>query len=140
MPSRPRLLTTESSVRYLLRDGPRPPAIAGKGRADWEQWQRETRNRLRTCLGLLPGLELPLPNADSSTAAWTRADWNLELGPSEEVDGCVRRHVLFDPDPFSTIAAWLLEPADMERGGRRPAILAAHGHGKGKDVLAGIGD
>jgi pimeloyl-ACP methyl ester carboxylesterase len=57
------------------------------------------------------------------------------------VEGCIRRHVLFDPDPFSTVAAWLLEPGDLERDPTpRPAVLAAHGHGPGKDVLAGIGE
>src|SRR5437763_12476197 len=132
MSTRPRLLTAESSVRHLLGDGPRPPTIAGKSRADWERWQRETRERLRACLGLQADLEL---------AATARAEPNLEVGPPEEVEGCVRRRLLFDPDPFSTVAAWLLEPADLEHNSdRRPGILAAHGHGKGKDVLVGIGE
>jgi hypothetical protein len=132
MSTRPRLLTAESSVRHLLGEGPRLPAIAGKSRADWERWQRETRGRLRDYLGLQADLEL---------AATARAELNLEVGPPEEVEGCVRRHLLFDPDPFSTVSAWLLEPADLEHNSaRRPGILAAHGHGKGKDVLVGIGE
>jgi hypothetical protein len=132
MSDRPRLLTAESSVRHLLGDGPRPPAVAGKSRAEWERWQRETRERLRICLGLQADLEL---------AGTAPVAPNLEVGPPEEVEGCVRRRLLFDPDPFSTVTAWLLEPAGLVRSsGRRPGILAAHGHGKGKDVLVGIGE
>src|SRR3954454_23311894 len=100
MSNRPRLLTAESSVRHLLGQGPRPPTITGKSRAEWERWQGETRERLRTCLGLQADLELP---------GTERVEPNLEVGPPEEVEGCVRRHLLFDPDPFSTVAAWLLE-------------------------------
>src|SRR5947209_6113477 len=40
MSERPRLLTTEASVRYLLARGPKAPAIAGGSLADWDRWRR----------------------------------------------------------------------------------------------------
>jgi dienelactone hydrolase len=125
MPERPRLLTTESSVRYLLGDGPKPTAIAGGTKSDWQVWRRQFQAALRGRLGPYP----------------PKTDLRLELGPPEEVEGCVRRHALFDPDPFSTVAAWLLEPADSAPGlERRPAVLYAHGHGPGKDTAVGVGE
>jgi len=125
MPERPRLLTTESCVRYLLGDGPRPPALAGGSKAEWERWRREFGKALRGRLG-------PFPE---------KGDLRAEIGPPEQIEGCVRRHLLFDPDPFSTVAAWLLEPADLDPGNdRRAGILYAHGHGPGKDPAVGIGD
>src|SRR5687767_59021 len=111
MSNRPRLLTAESSVRHLLRGGPQPPVITGKGRAEWERWQRETRERLRGWLGLTEELEL----AAGSGVEATPGERNVEWGEPEEVEGCVRRRVLFDPDPFSTVAAWVLEPGDREQ-------------------------
>ena len=51
MPERPRLLTTESSVRYLLGEGPKPPALAGGSKADWERWRRQFGEALRRRLG-----------------------------------------------------------------------------------------
>jgi dienelactone hydrolase len=125
MSARPRLLSTESSVRFLLRDGPKPPAIAGGAKRDWQAWRGQFSETLRQRLGPYPETE----------------ELRLELGPPEHVGGCVRRHVLFDPDPFSTVAAWLLEPADMTADSeRRPAVLFAHGHGPGKDPAAGVGE
>jgi dienelactone hydrolase len=125
MPDRPRLLTTGSSVRHLLGVGPRAPSLAGGSKADWARWRRQFGDALRQRLG-------PFPE---------KGELRLELGPPEEIDGCIRRHVLFDPDPFSSVAAWLLEPAGLTQNSeRRPAILYAHGHGPGKDPAAGVGE
>jgi hypothetical protein len=123
MSERPRLLSAEASVRYLLGGGPKPPSIAGGNRSDWERWRREFGGALRQRLG-------PFPE---------KGDLRVEYGPPEEVEGCVRRHLMFDPDPFSTVAAWLLEPAGLTGSReRRPGILYAHGHGPGKDPAVGI--
>ncbi len=124
MADRPRLLSTESSVRFLLGDGPKPPSLADGGQADWERWRSQFGGALRQRLGPFPA----------------KGDLRLEYGPAETVEGCVRRHVLFDPDPFSTVAAWLLEPADGDKTrSARPGILYAHGHGNGKDSGVGLG-
>jgi dienelactone hydrolase len=59
---------------------------------------------------------------------------------TEEVDegNYVRQRLLYDSEPFATVPAWLLVPKDITPGERRPAILCAHGHGRGKDDVAGV--
>lgn len=51
--------------------------------------------------------------------------------------GYTREKILFNPDPFSTVPAYVLTPDGAGKGDRRPAVLCAHGHGVGKEGLAG---
>ena len=50
-----------------------------------------------------------------------------------------REKVVFDSEPDMSVVAHVLVPNDVVPGERRPAILAAHGHGGGKDDVCGIG-
>ena len=50
-----------------------------------------------------------------------------------------REKVIFDSETDMSVVAYVLVPNDMAPGERRPAILAAHGHGGGKDDVCGIG-
>jgi len=45
---------------------------------------------------------------------------------------------VYDTEEFATVPAWLLVPKGIRPGERRPAILCAHGHGRGKDDVAGV--
>jgi dienelactone hydrolase len=47
----------------------------------------------------------------------------------------VRETIAFNPDPFSTVVAYVLIPNGLKRGEKRPALLCAHGHGNGKHGL-----
>ena len=55
-------------------------------------------------------------------------------------EGAYRREkVIFDSERDMSVVAYVLVPNDLPPGERRPAILAAHGHGHGKDEVCGIG-
>jgi len=49
-----------------------------------------------------------------------------------------REHVYFESDQYSTVAAFVLTPKGLAPGERRPGIVAAHGHGRGKADVCGV--
>ncbi|MFH1567652.1 MAG: alpha/beta fold hydrolase [Gemmatimonadota bacterium] len=113
-----RFLTPESGAAQLLKQ-PRALHFAGRTRDDWQRWRRAFRRRLVQSLGPRPPA-LPL---------------RAEVLEERELPGYVRRKIVFDPDPFSSVPAYVLIPTGVD--GPRPAVLCAHGHGVGKDGLAG---
>ena len=119
MPGKPgRFLTPESGVTQLLKQR-RELHFSGRTREQWQEWRRKFRRRLAQYLGPRPEA-IPL---------------QVELLEEVELPGCVRRKIVFDPDPFSSIPAYVLIPTDVDEP--RPAVLCAHGHGVGKEALAG---
>jgi dienelactone hydrolase len=116
-----RFLTAESGVAELLRQS-RPHHFLGTSGADWQQWRRAFRRRLVQDLG-------PRPEAVP-----------LEVEVLERVafPGYSREKIIFNPDPFSSIPAYVLIPEGAGPQDRRPAVLCAHGHGSGKDSLVGV--
>ncbi len=62
----------------------------------------------------------------------------LEAETVETVDAgsYVREKVIFDSDPHSSVPAYLLVPKNLTEPA--PAVLCLHGHGPGKDVVAGV--
>jgi dienelactone hydrolase len=69
--------------------------------------------------------------------------WPERVAPKLEVVSVVdkgdhlRKKVLFNSCAGVTVPAYLLEPKGIGRGEKRPGILAAHGHGNGKDDVVG---
>jgi dienelactone hydrolase len=97
--------------------------FAGRTRADLVRWQAKFKKHYKNCLGPFPGDAAPRVR---------------RLSRSVE-NGYVREKILYRSSPGTFVPAWLLVPAGMKRGEKRPGILAAHGHGRGKDDLCGLG-
>lgn len=83
---------------------------------DCRAWQRELRSRVAALLGLP-----------------TMLPYNLDPKVTERttLDRYVRERVLVNTEPGVVMALYVLIPADLRPGERRPAVLAAHGHGSG---------
>ena len=90
-------------------------------REEWSAWRTAFDSALRHNLGKLPG---PV---------------QLEPEVTERVD-CGdhwRERVVFDTTAWDSVPAYVLIPKDIAEGEQRPAVLAAHGHGRGKSDIVG---
>lgn len=118
-----RFLTVEQGVEQLLKATP-PLHFDGTGKTEWEKWRETFRNNLVNDLG-------PSPEA-----------LPLEVETLEQIqfDGYTREKIIFNPDPFSSIPAYVLIPDGATAENPAPAVLCAHGHGVGKDGAVGIID
>lgn len=96
--------------------------FSGKTPADVVAWQRAFRKHYRRMLG-------PWPDP---------APLRLETLSREDRGDYVREKILFDSSFGVSVPAYLLVPKGIRRGERRPGILAAHGHGNGKDDICGV--
>ena len=56
----------------------------------------------------------------------------------DDMGDYVREKVAFDTEQFASVPAFVLVPKGLKRGEKRPGILAAHGHGIGKNPLVGL--
>lgn len=117
-----RLIGVRDSVNALLRTRPRL-SFSGSKKDDWRIWRRAFRRQLVRNLGLMPE---PVP-------------LNAEVVEACDEVGYTREKVIFDSDRFSSVPAYVLIPEDWRRGQRRPGIIAAHGHGRGKADVVGLG-
>lgn len=104
----------EKSARSLAFDASSPISL--------EKWQKVFFEKLKECLG-------PFPQG-------------CDLDPEviEIVDGGSywREKVIFNSEPDMAVVAYVLVPKDIQDGETRPAILACHGHGNGKDDIVGL--
>ena len=116
-----RFLTAESGVAELLK---RTPALhfSGTSKEDWRRWRIAFRRKIMQNLGLRPE---PVP-------------LEVEVVERTQMQGYTREKILFNPDAFSTIPAYVLIPDDASANNPRPAVLCAHGHGVGKDSMVGL--
>jgi len=121
MPKKKRFLTAEAGVAELLKQVP-PLHFRGKTEEDWRKWRRDFRRNLLRNLGLCPD---PVP-------------LDVEILERVEMPGYVREKIIFNPDAFSSVPAYVLIPEQASSRNPRPAVLCAHGHGAGKNALAGI--
>ena len=98
--------------------------FTGTTHDDWARWREAFDARLRALLGRFPA---PVP---------------LEAEVVETVDcgDYVREKVYFASERYATVAAYALIPKGLQPGERRPGILAAHGHGRGKADVCGVFD
>jgi dienelactone hydrolase len=79
-------------------------------------WQHELRARLRQITGVDTMIE---------------CDPNPRITERVELDGYVRERILLQTEPGVTMPLYALIPADIERGKRRAAVIAPHGHSSG---------
>jgi dienelactone hydrolase len=96
--------------------------LPASGGAVLDEWRTRCRARLADLLG-------PLPD---------RVPLALETIDQVECDGYRRDKVVFDTDETMSVPAYLLIPRGREGPG--PAVLAAHGHGPGKDLVCGLAE
>lgn len=89
---------------------------------DYKRWRMSFARHYRRCLGRWPE-KVPL---------------NLEVVSEEDKGDYVRRKVYYNSSFGVTVPAYVLEPKGLRKGQRLPAILAAHGHGHGKDDICGV--
>lgn len=99
-------------------------AFCGRTQADFEAWHEAAYARLEALLGRFPK---PVPLDP-------QVEYVLEM------EGLVRERVVFDTEAHMSIPCILLKPKDMKPDGQNAAILCCHGHGPGKDAVAGIRD
>ena len=97
-------------------------AFSGKTRKDYAEWRRKFSRHYRRALGPWPE-ETPL---------------RLSVVRSTDKGDHLRKKILFDSSPGVTVPAYLLIPKGLRRGERRPGLVAAHGHGGGKDDVVGV--
>ncbi len=116
-----RFLTAEQSVQQLLKTTP-PLHFKGKTEAEWRGWRRKFRQALVKRLGSKPE-SVPL---------------DVETLEKTGFDGYTRKKIIFNPDAFSSIPAYVLIPDSASEERPAPAVLCAHGHGVGKDGPVGI--
>jgi cephalosporin-C deacetylase-like acetyl esterase len=91
---------------------------------DARAWQRKFRRVVRRMLGPAP----------------PRVPLNPKVLEEIDVGTYIRRKVVFDADPYASVSAYVCIPKDIKPGQKRPAVLAAHGHGNGKTDVCGIAD
>jgi len=122
MAERRRYVNTYDVLQHWLKTRKPDCTFAGRTKADLARWRRAFRARYRRCLGPWPPT-VPL---------------RLTSVRREDKGDYVREKILFDSSPGVSVPAYLLVPKGIRRGERRPGILAAHGHGRGKDDICGI--
>lgn len=101
----------------------RPLTFRGETPADWTAWRAALRGKLTELLRLTDQEPVPL---DPRVIA--------------EVDAgsYMRRTVVFTSEPGMDIPAYLLVPKSVTALRPVPGILTLHGHGRGRDDVAGI--
>ncbi len=116
-----RFLTAEQGVAQLLKARP-SLHFDGTTKKEWEEWRHGFRRNLVKHLGPSPE-SIPL---------------EVETLARTQHDGYRREKIIFNPDPFSSIPAYILIPDGAGVNNPAPAVLCAHGHGAGKDGAVGL--
>jgi dienelactone hydrolase len=83
-------------------------------------WRTRALGKIRDLLGEMPE-SVPL---------------NPEIVEKVDMGSYVREKVIFDADAHSSVPAYILIPKQLDAPAR--ALLCMHGHGPGKDAVAGI--
>ncbi|MCD6350597.1 MAG: alpha/beta fold hydrolase [Armatimonadetes bacterium] len=117
-----RNLDLQRWVEYVYEHRPRRLSFADRKSEELPQWQAELRAKV---VELMHGWPEEVP---------------LEPEVTEEHDDgqYIRQRVLLQSEPMMAVPAWLLLPKDLQPTERRPALLALHGHGRGKDDVVGL--
>lgn len=122
MAKRKRYLSPYDSVHAWMQATKSELAFGGETVNDWRVWRRKFRARVVKNLG--PMLEkVPL---------------RAEVIRRDDMGDYVREKIVCDTERFASVPAFVLTPKGLKRGEKRPGILAAHGHGIGKNALVGL--
>ncbi len=119
-----RYLTAEQSVQQLLKTTPPLYFNGNPTKTEWKEWRRKFKRNIARYLG-------PKPDA---------VPLEVEILEKIRRDGYTREKIIFNPDAFSSIPAYVLIPDSANADTPVPAVLCAHGHGVGKDGAVGIVD
>ena len=103
-----RFLTVEQGVEHLLKATP-PLHFDGTTKAEWQAWRKGFRRNLVKDLGPSPEA-IPL---------------EVETLEQTQHDGYTREKIIFNPDPFSSIPAYVLIPDGASAENPAPAVLCA---------------
>lgn len=122
--ARKRYLSPYETVHAWIENETPELAFTGSTYHDWVRWREAFDRRLREHLGRMPA---PVP---------------LDPEVLERVDcgDYVREKVVYDTERYASVPAYVLLPKDQRPGEKRPGILAAHGHGRGKADICGVAD
>ena len=118
-----KLVNVRDSINALLKTESRMK-FSGSNAGEWESWRDEFKTQLLKNLGNLPD----------------RVPLDPEIVETSREDGYTREKVIFDSERFASVPAYVLIPDDVKEGEKRPGILAAHGHGRGKIDVVGMAE
>ena len=114
-------------LKREVADAPLALRYKGDSADDCRTWQKEFAAKLKSLLG---------PHAPPTT-------WKATVQSVKELDDHRREHLLLEADGHPPLPIYLLTPKNAK--GKRPAILALHGHGAhghhpvaGRDDLPGV--
>ena len=99
---------------------PKSAEFTAKRPADARAWQRRTRKRLAEIVGFLDQ---------------ERVDLQPQVERTVDRGEYVRRKVILRTTPWSDLPLYVLEP---KREGKKPVVLALHGHGYGVKDIVGL--
>ena len=107
-----------------MMDGRIPKLAVKTGNVyEYQLWKEDLRVKIRELLGLCIMQSAPL---------------NPQTLENVQMDGYTRIKMTIDTEPDITMPFYALIPDGLSPGEKRPAVLAAHGHGSfGKEAVAG---
>ena len=105
---------------HVAASMPKSAEFTAKRPADARAWQRRTRRRLAEVVGFLDQERVDLQPQVERTV--DRAEY-------------VRRKVILRTTPWSDLPLYVLEPKGP---GKKPVVLALHGHGYGVKDIVGL--
>ncbi len=99
------------------------PTLSFRGKTinEYKAWRKKFKSRLLELLGKTP----------------ERVPLNPEVVESVDMGTYVREKVVYDSEKYVSVPAYVLVPKDIGSE-KRPGILAAHGHGRGKVDVCGV--
>ena len=110
-------------VRRLAANSQPAFALTADTTADWHAWRASLIARLTTLLGGFPGTRVPL---------------DVEIAETTDEGSYVRERLSFGTETGLRVPAYLLRPKRQPLERRGAAVLCLHGHGRGKDDVAGV--
>ena len=113
-------------LKKLYDEKGRAYAFKATNTDEYAVWKTALRARLNTITGL----------SDMQSC-----DLQAEVIESKTLEGYKREKVVIHTEPDVLMPLYILIPDDITDGERRPAVIAAHGHGgAGKESVAGVVD